>query len=114
MQLKKIGDMERVKYYLELWKEFMRRGQIDVGFRKKSSIFATGGINRFEDLANEADISAARAMDAIISDLPLHQQAAVYHFNLDAVFRFTRLNIDEVYADALVAIEIGIRKKCLP
>lgn len=105
---------DRLKYYLQIWKDYMHRDAIDVGFRRKSSLFASNSMNSFEDLANEADQSAAEAMDAIISGLDLHHQAAIYHFNLAAVFRFPQLDLEEVYADALIRIEIGIRKKGLP
>ena len=105
---------ERLKYYLEIWKDYMRRDAIDVGFRRKCSLFASGAMTSFEDLASDADQSAAETMDAIINGLEPHHQAAVYHCNLNAIFRFPRMDIQTVYADALILIEIGIRKKGLP
>lgn len=104
---------QRIKYYLEIWREWMLIDDIHLGYPKKSLCMMTGGLSSFEDLADQMDNTNALAMDAIISNLPMSQQIAVNHFHLAAVWRSSRQMLEEVYQDALKSIEHGLNKKGL-
>lgn len=106
-------ESERVKYYLGIWKEWMHRPGLSIGYPKQSLMMANGGIVDFEDLVEAADNTAARAMDAIIDGLSPSQQQAVQHFNGIAVWTFKRLDIREIYMTALDEIERGLNRKGL-
>lgn len=104
---------QRIKYYLEIWREWMLRDDIHLGYPKKSLVMMTGGLSSFEDLEDQLDNTNALAMDAIISNLTMSQQIAVSHFHLASVWRSSRQMLEEVYQDALEAIERGLNLKGL-
>ena len=112
--LRKPLPADRVAYYLAIWVSWMHHGADDLGYPPHSIPFAsTGGPRTVDDFCESLDVSAAEAMDAIISDLDIHHQIAVHHFNLGAVWRFTRLHPERVYAEAILAIEAALPKKGL-
>ena len=113
MQLKKTDTNEAVKYFLEIWKRYMQSSDDDLGYPPKSSLFATGGIRSFEDLCESTDRAVGEIVKTIIEEMAPHHQAAIMHFNLHAVFRFTRFRAEDIYAEALLVLEIGLRKKGL-
>lgn len=104
---------QRVKYYLEIWREWMLHDEHKLGFPKKSLCMVAGGLSDFEDLADEVDHTNALAMDAIISGLSMSQQIAINHFHLAAVWKSSRQLLEEVYQDALISIERGLNLKGL-
>ncbi len=105
---------DRVAYYLAVWRDWMRQNPDDLGYPPHAIPFATSGAPRtVDDFCESLDISAAEAMDAIISDLDIHHQIAVHHFNLGAVWRFSRLHPEQVYAEAILAIDAMLPKKGL-
>ena len=106
-------ESERVKYYLGIWKGWMLHHDNGLGYPKKAASCTGAGKRRFEDFCDAVDLEVAEAVDAVLSGLPLYQQAAVHHFNLSAVWRFRRIRIEDAYALALDALEIGLRKKGL-
>lgn len=102
---------QRIKYYLEIWREWMLKDDTHLGYPKKSLCMMTGGLSSFDDLADQVDYTDALAMDAIISHLSMSQQIAINHFHLAAVWKSSRQILEEVYADALKAIERGLNLK---
>ncbi|MDE3023545.1 MAG: hypothetical protein KGI54_17130 [Pseudomonadota bacterium] len=105
------ADYERVAYHLAIWREWMKNGK-SLGYPDEGHAVNGAALN-FDDLCDRADLRSAETMDAIIDSLPVHQACAVYHFNLGAVFRFVRLRVDEVYADALKAMVPMVKKRGL-
>jgi hypothetical protein len=104
---------QRIMYYMAIWVEYMRRPESSLSFPRASSGMASGGAHSFDDLAGQADNYAARAMEAIIEDLPERQKLAVYHFNLGAVWRPSRFNLADEYKGAMISIGKGIIRKGL-
>lgn len=108
LALQPLKNEGRIKYYLEVWKNWMLRDEHQLGYPKKSIYCTANSMASFEDMADQIDYSDALAMDAIISGLPMSQQIAVNHFTLAAVWKSNREILEEVYADALKAIERGL------
>ena len=53
-------------------------------------------------------------VQAIYDGLPSLQQLAIDHFHLHAVWRSTRPGaLDDAYGNALMAVEIGLRRRGL-
>lgn len=86
---------------------------VDIGYPSKTPGFSAGGIHSFEDLCDRADQAAMRAVDAAVSSLPHAQAAAVLmKYGICAtVFRFPRGNYDQLLEDAMIALEIMLRRK---
>lgn len=80
---------DRVDFYLSLWQTYMHTGSESRGYPGQSSGFSAGGYSQdFDDMVEGVDLAAARAVDAVIRDLPLDQQCALHHRYLAAVWRF--------------------------
>lgn len=103
----------RVKEALDVWSHWIRRDDANLGYPDHSAGFTYGNLNSFEDMTYELDNTVANAVDAIIDGLSLSQKLAVYHFHLSAVWRSNRTRIEDDYADALMIIELGLRKRGL-
>lgn len=106
-----IKNEGRIKYYLDIWKDYMLRDDNRLGYPKKSVYCRSSSLASFEDMADQVDYSDARAVDAIISGLPMSQQIAVNHFHLAAVWRSSRESLEEVYDKALHSIERGLNAR---
>ena len=106
-----IKNESRIKYYLDIWKDYMLRPDNNLGYPKKSAYCRSSSLASFEDMADQIDYTDARAMDAIISGLPMSQQIAVNHFCLASVWRSSRESLEETYQRALVSIERGLNAR---
>lgn len=112
-----ISDIERkVKDALDVWAEWMEvdEEKNKLGYPSHSLVMLSGGGtwgSFVEDQEEEQENQLARAVYAIYVELPHPQQLAIDHFHLAAVWRSNRTNIEEDYADALMAIQCGLRKR---
>lgn len=90
------------------WVEWMRRDDSRVGFPQHSAL-----VRGAEGCAYEnAESARVQAIDAVVSDLPAIQRAAVCRrYGLAAVFRFPRANYAEVLEAANEALIAGLRRK---
>jgi hypothetical protein len=107
---------QRVKEALDIWAEWMQQDDTKLGYPSKSAVILSGGgaWGSFgDDLEAEVDSTMARAVDAIMEGMPLSQRNAVFHFHIAAVFTPRRTLIEDDYADALVSVEVGLRKRGL-
>jgi hypothetical protein len=107
---------QRVKEALDIWAEWMQQDDTKLGYPSKSAVILSGGgaWGSFgDDLEDEVDGTMARAVDAILEGMPLSQKNAVFHFHIAAVFTPRRTLIEDDYADALVSVEVGLRKRGL-
>jgi hypothetical protein len=91
----------------------MLRDDAALGYPKRSLAIIGAGKRYVEDWYESIDQTAAEAVDAIISGLDPHLQAAIGHFNLAAVWRFQRLNVEDVYYEALGILERELPKRGL-
>jgi hypothetical protein len=110
------STLQKVKDALEVWAEWMQQDDTKLGYPSKSAVILSGGgaWGSFgEDLEAELDNTMANAVDAIVEGLPLSQKNAVFHFHIAAVFTPRRTVIEDDYSDALVAVEVGLRKRGL-
>ena len=68
-----------------------------------------GGYSQtFEDMVEAGEARSAEAVNGAIESLKPIEQCAVLHYHLAAVFRFERLNVQEVYQEARYALKVGL------
>jgi hypothetical protein len=112
----KIPDtLDRVKEALEIWAEDMKHGGVKLGFPSRSIGFSSGGSwgHGYDDLEETVDRNTAKAVEAILEGLTISQRLAVHHYHLAAVWTSRRTRLEDDYADAIMAVEIGLRKRGL-
>ena len=110
------SSLQRVKDALDIWAEWMQQDDTKLGYPSKSSVIVSGGNswgNFCEDHEYEVEATMARAVDAILDCMPLNQKDAVFHFHIAAVFTPRRTVIEDDYSDALLSLEVGLRKRGL-
>lgn len=112
------GTGIQVARHLAMWVAWQHAWSADdeLGYPKQSPMFsgAQGGAvspDTFDHLCEQADAWVARAMDAIIDDLPPIERAAIYHLHLCAVFRGR--DLDAAYAAALEHLGMAMAAKGL-
>jgi hypothetical protein len=110
----KIPDtLDRVKAALDCWAEWMERDNTRLGYGR-TQVFSSGGsVSSWEDFERKVETNLAINVNAILEDLPLNQQHAVFHFHVAAVFTPKRTNIEDDYADAIEKITIGLNRRGL-
>jgi len=107
-------SQDKVKDALSVWADWMRDDNTKLGFPSQSIGISSGGsVSSWEDLELSLDIGIARAVDAILEGVSNSQRLAVHHFHLAAVWRSNRTNIEDDYANALMVIEFGLRRRGL-
>lgn len=105
------ADYHRVAYHLAIWREWMMNGK-SLGYPDEGA-HVNGAALNFDDLCDRADLRSAETMDAIIDSLAPYQSAAVYHFNLSAVYRFARIRVEDAYGEALEKMVPLMRRRGL-
>jgi hypothetical protein len=107
-------DIERVKYYLELWTDYMKHGNSSkLGFSNKSVGFSTGGASSFEDLTEDMDVQQVLIVDRVIDDLPKELKESVYATHLGNKTNMTMMSIAYNYQLAVVELTTKLEKKNL-
>jgi hypothetical protein len=115
----KIPDtLEKVKDALNVWAAWMERDNTksQLGYPRASTGFRTGGGDWgywVQDNEYASDLAIARAVDAILEDMDLRLQHAVFHFHIAAVITPRRTKIEDDYAEAVGVIEIGLNRRGL-
>jgi hypothetical protein len=107
-----VDNSRKVKEALDVWAEWMQRNTEKLGYPSKS-ILCSNGSTTFEDMIDVLEDSISEAIDAILDGCTISQRLAVHHFHLAAVWHSNRTTIEDDYADALIKIEIGLRKRGL-
>jgi len=98
----------KIAYYMVIWQSIKRRGGGVAGYGRQSVGFQSSGHNSTDDLADEADHVAFKAVDRIVDDLPTEQSSAVKHKWLEE--RFTGRNLSESLESAYRKIYTELRK----
>jgi hypothetical protein len=109
-------NQNTIDYYLDIWKRWMHApDHLRLGYKRKVSAFATGGINCWDDQEEEVDQSAAHSMDAIIGSLPDLQKLAIeMHCGLMVkVWASNRLDFDVLLTMAYRSIWSRLEQKGL-
>lgn len=109
-----VVDIEKVKYYLSLWTDYMKHGNNSkLGFSNKSVGFSSGGINSFEDLTDDMDVQQVLIVDSVIDDLPKDLRESVYSTHLGNKSNMTMMRIAYNYQTALGELATRLEKKNL-
>lgn len=100
-------------YLLQEWAAWHRGSSPHLGYPRRAVGLSGYGSNSFDDLCDEADVFACRAVDASVDDLPAHQKAAVLkRYGIAAVFRWQRPGAYEsALMEAHEALATSLRKK---
>ena len=109
-----VVEIEKVKYYLELWTEYMKHGgKGNLGYPKKSIGFYTGGSHSTDDLTDEMDIQHQIATNAAVNSLPDDLKDSVYAMHLGDKANMTAMAIAYNYQLALAQLAKLLEKKHL-
>lgn len=106
-------DYYRVKEFLAVWSEWMQRPTESLGYGRTVGFESGGSVSGWEDFERQVEKNMAINTQAILEGLPLNQQHAVFHFHVAAVITPNRTNIEDDYQDALMALEIALRRRGL-
>jgi hypothetical protein len=105
---------QTLKNLLLDWADWMRHDP-RIGFNSRVPILATGmGSSTFEELLEQVDSTAMRAVDGSIESLPPANKSAIYrHTGICAVFRFPRANYpyEVALSDAFGMLVLSLRRK---
>ncbi len=109
-----VVDIERVKYYLEMWTDYMKHGNSSkLGFSNKSVGFSTGGAHSFDDLTEDMDVQQVLIVDSVIDDLPKEMKDSVYANHLGNKTNMTMMSIAYNYQLAVAELATKLEKKNL-
>lgn len=102
-------SFDQTDWHLQNWAAWMRTG----GFSSLAYQISEGhkGSTTFDEMVENADRIAARAVDAILGNLPPAQQCAVHHVWLGASWRFPRNNVDALLELAKMAVRRGLSER---
>lgn len=107
-----ITDNERkVKDALEIWANWMQRPNKGLGYGRCMGFDGVSNTSGWDDFEHKVDKNMAINVQAIYEGLRQPQQIAIDHFHLSAVWRSNRGSLEDDYATALVAMEIGLRRR---
>lgn len=107
-------EIDRVRYYLELWTDYMKHGNSSkLGFSNKSVGFSTGGASSFEDLTEDMDVQQVLIVDRVIDDLPKDMRDSVYATHLGNKTNMTMMAIAYNYQLAVAELATKLEKKNL-
>lgn len=101
------GTPERVEWHLDNWRRWMRSGQEVDGFAGRSSGCSDGGTSKgFDEMVEEEDRRCAKAVDAIMMNLPAPQRIAIYVERgiMGQAFRFERVSYQQALGLGKAAI----------
>ncbi len=110
-----ITDNEhKVKEALEVWAEWMRRGnEQELGYGRCMGFDGASNVSGWDDFERRVDKNMAINVQALYDGLRQPLQIAIDHFHLSAVWRSNRGSLEDDYADALMQIEYGLRRRGL-
>lgn len=106
-------EIDRVKYYLALWTDYMKHNGNRLGFSNKSTGFSSSGANSFEDLTDDMDTQQMLTVDSVIDDLPDELRDSVYATHLGNKTNMTAMRIAYNYQLALTDLSVRLEKKHL-
>lgn len=101
---------DRVLWHLDNWRRWMRASNMGLGLPTKSPAIGISHSADFDQLAGQADRWAARAVDAIISDLRLLERDAVHHAYLETKWQH-RMDVEPVLVIACESIRLALNRK---
>jgi hypothetical protein len=108
---------ERLKYCLDVWREWMHHDNAKLGYPSKAACFATGGISCYDDMEEAADKAIVDAVNGVMAswrEVNKSYRCLVIEISLGLapkVFTFNRMSFEDALDDAHVSMEIGLRKR---
>lgn len=112
----RINDNEfKVKEALQVWTDWMKQDRLEssLGYGRCVGFDGGGNTSSWDDFERKVENNMAINVQAIYEGLKHAQQLAIDHFHLAAVWKSNRTNIENDYSTALLAIEIGLRRRGL-
>lgn len=110
----RINELDELIGLLTDWAEWMRHVP-GIGYASRVPVFATGmGSSTFEELLEQGDGQAMRAVDASVASLPPANKAAIYRrYEICAVWRFPRpdYTYEQALQDAHEQLTVTLRRK---
>lgn len=101
------GTPERIEWHLWNWSRWMRSGQEVEGFASRSSGCSDGGTSKsFDEMVEAEDRRCAKAVDAVLDNLPAPQRIAIYVEQgiMGQAFRFERVTYAQALAQGKAAL----------
>lgn len=98
-------------FLLDLWVQFQRRPDINLGFKRKDSILKSEAAADFEQLVDRSDELVADGVEACIASLKAHHSWAIKRrCGIASVWRFAQLDFEQTLKEAEQELEIKLRK----
>lgn len=116
MSVHKIVDNEaKVKDALHVWAQWMKsdRQEQALGYGRCVGFDNGGSTSSWDDFERKVETNMAVNVQAIYEGLKHPQQLAIDHFHLSSVWKPQRYKIEDAYTEALIAIEIALRRRGL-
>jgi hypothetical protein len=101
------GTSERVDWHLWNWARWMRSGQEVQGHARESQGLSSGGTSKgFDEMVETEDRRCAKAVNAILDNLPPTDRIAIYIEQrvMKPVFTFTRKTYQRALSDGKAAL----------
>jgi hypothetical protein len=108
---------DRLKYCLEVWREWMHIDHDKLGYPSKVSAFASGGINCYDDFEEGGEKFIVDSVNGVMdswASTDKSYRCTVIQMSLGLmprVFSNNRMSYEDALEDAHVAMEIGLRKR---
>lgn len=104
----------KIKDALEIWADWQRHGSDNkLGYGRCVGFEGASNVSGWDDFEHKVDKNMAINVQAIYEGLTQFQQIAIDHFHLSAVWRSNRDSLEEEYSNALMCMEIGLRRRGL-
>ena len=116
MSIHRIADNgAKVKDALHIWAEWIKNDRLEqtLGYGKCTGFNNGGSTSSWNDFERAVDKNMAINVQAIHDGLKLPQRLAIDHFHLSAAWKPQRYSLEESYSEALLAIEIALRRRNL-
>ena len=108
-----VDNSRKVKEALDVWAKSMDDDFNCLSYARSMGFANGGSVGDWEDFEHSVDKNMADNVQAIYDGLQERMQLAIDHFHLAAVWRSNRTRLEDDYGDALIQIEIGLRKRGL-
>ena len=98
---------------LEDWAAWVRSYRMNIGWRSRSVGMESGYCSKdFDSMLSDVEDELFRKVDAAINDLPPAQCAAINRcYGICAVFRFPRMNYQQLLLEAHESLLVSVSKK---
>lgn len=109
-------DIARVEYYLEEWAYAQSQERGTRGYLGATPGITTGTVSStFDDMYDRSVAAIIKHVDAVLQDLPLHEQSAIYcHYGQANVYSFKRIDQAKALADGKLHVGEGLRRRGVP